>query len=208
MGSKSRSRIFRVSRVSDQPITMGTRICIQYRYKFHRRARDSSQMCDNKVHAQAACAPDEDSRKAHGKAQSGRDRARPLRARAPDPGADDTRVSRCPRRYARCSWTRRCARAMICDRAASRSASSRRARVEWVCKGRAVRTCSSTNSSLRSQSKLVAGTRRLPARHRHLLQNFVASKNCVQSCANRRGSALFDYILNLGARGRARLRLT
>ena len=141
MGSKSRSRMFRVS---DQPITMGTRICIQYRYKFHRRARDSSQMCDNKFHAHRRLARRTRTRKAHGKAQSGRDRARPLRARAPDPGADDTRVSRCPRRYARCSWTRRCVRAMICDRAASRSASSRRARVEWVCKGRAAHTCSST----------------------------------------------------------------
>ena len=115
MGSKSRSRMFRVS---DQPITMGTRICIQYRYKFHRRARDSSQMCDNKVHAQAACAPDEDTQST-AKVQSGRDRARPLRAHAPDPGADRTRVLRCPRRYATCSWTRRCARALTCDREAS-----------------------------------------------------------------------------------------
>ena len=110
---------FRVSRVSDQRITMGTRICIQYRYKFHRRARDSSQMCDNKVHAQAACAPDEDTQKSRRQSTgSGRDRARPLRARAPDPGAGDTRDSRSPRRYARCARTPRCARALICDREA------------------------------------------------------------------------------------------
>ena len=82
MGSKSRSRIFRVSRVSDQPITMGTRICIQYRYKFHRRARDSSQMCDNKVHAQAACAPDEDTQSTRQSTERPRPRATVSRARA------------------------------------------------------------------------------------------------------------------------------
>ena len=82
MGSKSRSRIFRVSRVSDQPITMGTRICIQYRYKFHRRARDSSQMCDNKVHAQAACAPDEDTQSTRQSTERPRPRATASRARA------------------------------------------------------------------------------------------------------------------------------
>ena len=133
MGSKSRSRIFRVSSVSDQPITTGTRICIQYRFKFHRRARDSSQMCDNKVHAQAACAPDEDTQ-SMAKVQSGRYRARPLRARAPEPGADRMRVPRCPRRYATCLWTPRCTRALTCDRQSSGSASSRRARLEWVFK--------------------------------------------------------------------------
>ena len=90
-------------------------------------------MCDNKVHAQAACAPDEDTQ-SMAKAQCGRDCARPLCARAPDPGADDTHVSRCPRRYATCLWTPRCARTMICDTESSGSASSRRARLEWVCK--------------------------------------------------------------------------
>ena len=71
----------------------------------------------------------------HARTQSGRNHVRPLHARAPDPGTEHTRVSRYPRRYARCRWTPRCARAMICDRESSGSASSRHARVEWVCKG-------------------------------------------------------------------------
>jgi hypothetical protein len=108
---------FRVSSVSDQPITQSTHICIQYRYKIHQRARDSSQMCDNKVHAQATCAPDDDAQST-AEAHSGRNRARALRARAPNPGVNHTRFSRSPRRYARSSWTPRCARALICDRAA------------------------------------------------------------------------------------------
>ena len=64
-----------------------------------------------------SCAPDEDTQST-AKVQSGRDRARPLCASAPDPGADHTHVSRCPRRYATCAWTPRCARALICDREA------------------------------------------------------------------------------------------
>jgi hypothetical protein len=61
-------------------------------------------------------------------AQCGRDRARPLRADPPDPHILGKRVPRCPRRYAACSWTPRCARAMACDRGCSRSASQRRYR--------------------------------------------------------------------------------
>ena len=48
--------------------------------------------------------------------QSGREPARPLHARTPDLRANHTRGSRYPRRYAPCSWTRRCARALSCDR--------------------------------------------------------------------------------------------
>ena len=90
---------------------------IQFRYEIHPRTRDHSHMCDQKVHAQATCAPDDDAQSTT-KAHSGRNRARALRARAPDPGTDRTRASRSPRRYARCAWTWRCARAMVCDRAA------------------------------------------------------------------------------------------
>ena len=74
-------------------------------------------MYNDKVHAQATCAPDDDALST-ARTPSGRDRARALRARAPDPGADHTRDSRSPRRYARCAWTPRCARALICDREA------------------------------------------------------------------------------------------
>jgi len=52
----------------------------------------------------------------HARTQSGRNHVRPLHARAPDPGTERTHGSCCPRRYARCRWTPRCARAMICDR--------------------------------------------------------------------------------------------
>jgi hypothetical protein len=132
--SMERFREIRVSSVSYRAKGPVHSKLQQYNYEIHPGARDHSHMCDNKVHAQAACAPNEDTQSTASKAQSGRDRARPLRAHAPDPGADPTRVPRCPRRYARSSWTPRCARALTCDRAASRSASSRRARVEWVCK--------------------------------------------------------------------------
>ena len=115
----------------------------QYNYEIHPGARDHSHTCATTKYMHRRLARQTRTRKARQK-QSGRDRARPLRAHAPDPGADRTRVPRCPRRCARCSWTPRCARALTCDRAASRSASSRRARVEWVCKGRAAHTCSST----------------------------------------------------------------
>jgi hypothetical protein len=106
----------------------------QYNYEIHPGARDHSHTCATTKYMHRRLARQTRTRKARQK-QSGRDRARPLRAHAPDPGADRTRVPRCPRRCARCSWTPRCARALTCDRAASRSASSRRARVEWVCKG-------------------------------------------------------------------------
>jgi len=66
--------------------------------------------------------------------QSGREPARPLHARTPDLRANHTRGSRCPRRYAPCSWTRRCARALSCDRRSTGSASGRRYR-------RAVKVC-------------------------------------------------------------------
>jgi hypothetical protein len=105
----------------------------QYNYEIHPGARDHSHTCATTKYMHRRLARQTRTRKARQK-QSGRDRARPLRAHAPDPGADRTRVPRCPRRCARCSWTPRCARALTCDRAASRSASSRRARVEWVCK--------------------------------------------------------------------------
>ena len=42
--------------------------------------------------------------------------------------ANHTRGSRCPRRCAPCSWTRRCARALSCDRRSTGSASGRRYR--------------------------------------------------------------------------------
>ena len=61
-------------------------------------------------------------------APSGRERARALHGRAPDPRADHTSGSRCPRRCAPCSRTRRCARALSCDRGSTRSASGRRYR--------------------------------------------------------------------------------
>ena len=60
--------------------------------------------------------------------QSGRERARALHARAPDPRANHTHGSRCPRQYAPCSCTRRCARALSCDRRSAGSASSVRYR--------------------------------------------------------------------------------
>ena len=106
----------------------------QYNYEIHPGARDHSHTCATTKYMHRRLARQTRTRKARQK-QSGRDRARPLRAHAPDPGADRTRVPRCPRRYARSSWTPRCARALTCDRAASRSASSRRARVDMVCKG-------------------------------------------------------------------------
>ena len=53
-------------------------------------------------------------------APNGRERARALHARAPDLRADHTRCSRCARRRAPCSWTRRCARALSCDRGSTR----------------------------------------------------------------------------------------
>ena len=57
--------------------------------------------------------------------QSGREPARQLHARTPDLRANHTRGSRCPRRCAPCSWTRRCARALSCDRRSTGSASAR-----------------------------------------------------------------------------------
>ena len=58
--------------------------------------------------------------------QSGREPARPLHARTPDPRANHTCGSPFPRRHAPCSWTRRCARALSCDRRSIGSASGRR----------------------------------------------------------------------------------
>jgi hypothetical protein len=69
--------------------------------------------------------------------RSGREHARPLHARTPDPRANHTRGSRCPRRCAPCSWTRRCAGALSCDRRSTGSASGTGARRRPWCGVRA-----------------------------------------------------------------------
>jgi hypothetical protein len=58
--SMERFREIRVSSVSYRAKGPVHSKLQQYNYEIHPGARDHSHMCDNKVHAQAACAPNED----------------------------------------------------------------------------------------------------------------------------------------------------
>ena len=64
----------------------------QYNYEIHPGARDHSHMCDNKVHAQAACAPDRGHEK-HGKSRAAAT-ARDRFARTPPNPGQIARASR------------------------------------------------------------------------------------------------------------------
>ena len=95
---------------------------------------------------------------------SSRDRARPLHARTPDPLANHTHASRCTRRYAPCSWTPRCARALSCDKRSTGSASSVRHPTSGPLCGRLERAEASSHRLRRAprtrQRTLLRGTAR------------------------------------------------